>query len=129
MTNNLPNGVIQVRGLRLWAHVGVLERERLLGQWFELDFYLWYKLENAAKKDDIKFTLDYSLGIYALRDLSDNINCYTMEHFSERILNCLEDLYGILPMKIILRKCHAPINGFSGDVGIERSRNLQIYNN
>jgi dihydroneopterin aldolase len=28
---------IQVRGLRLWAHVGVLDFERRDGQWFELD--------------------------------------------------------------------------------------------
>ena len=39
---------IVVRDLRLWAHVGVLESERQLGQWFELDLELGVDLSAAA---------------------------------------------------------------------------------
>ncbi|MDP4707690.1 MAG: dihydroneopterin aldolase, partial [Cyanobium sp. MAG_237] len=38
---------IQVRGLRLWAHVGVLDFERSEGQWFELDLELGVDLSAA----------------------------------------------------------------------------------
>ena len=74
--------------------------------------------------DDIKSTLDYCIAIQSLQRLSEQLKCSTIECFSEAILNCLEELYGPLPMTLILRKCHAPIPGFTGDVGIERSRNI-----
>ncbi len=124
MSDSLPSGKIHIRGLRLWAHVGVLEQEKLLGQWFELEFSIWTQLDIAAKNDDIKLTLDYSIAIQSLQRLSEQFKCSTIECFSEAILNCLEELYGPLPMTLILRKCHAPIPGFTGDVGIERSRNI-----
>ena len=58
---------ILVRGLRLWAHVGVLEQERLLGQWFELDFSLAWDLAGAGASDQLELSLDYSLAITALQ--------------------------------------------------------------
>ena len=45
------NDAIHVRGLRLWAHVGVLEQERRDGQWFSLDISLWSDLSSAAASD------------------------------------------------------------------------------
>ena len=124
MINNLPSEIIHVKGLRLWAHVGVLEEERLLGQWFELDFSIWIDMKNASTKDDLSLSIDYSLGIKALQQLSFDIRCFTIESFSEQILNCLENLYGPLPMRVLLRKCSAPVPGFTGVVGIERNRHM-----
>lgn len=56
---------VVVRGLRLWAHVGVLEHERRMGQWFELDFSLGCSMAAAAAADDLSQTLDYSRAIQA----------------------------------------------------------------
>ena len=47
---------------------------------------------------------------------------YKVEHFSEKILTRLEDLFGPLPMRIVLKKCNAPVPGFKGIVGVERTR-------
>ncbi len=113
-----------MKGLRLWAHVGVLEEERVLGQWFELDFSIWHDMENASATDDLSLSIDYSIGIKELQQLSFEINCFTIESFSEQILNCLENLYGPLPMKVFLRKCSPPVPGFTGVVGIERNRHM-----
>jgi dihydroneopterin aldolase len=96
-----PSDRILVRGLRLWAHVGVLEQERLLGQWFELDL---------------------SRAITALQRLAGDLRCLTLEHFAERIFETLEQLYGPVPMALELRKCQAPVPGFSGIVAVQRSR-------
>ena len=49
-----PSDRILVRGLRLWAHVGVLEQERLLGQWFELDLSLGFDLAAAGASDQLE---------------------------------------------------------------------------
>jgi dihydroneopterin aldolase len=113
---------IVVRGLRLWAHVGVLEPERRLGQWFELDLELGWDLAAAAAGDDLTATLDYSRAITALQQQARSIVCLTLEHWSEQILVLLEELYGPVPMVVELRKCQAPVPGFSGSVAVRRRR-------
>jgi len=113
---------IVVRGLRLWAHVGVLEPERRLGQWFELDLELGWDLAAAAAGDDLTATLDYSRAISALQQQARSIVCLTLEHWSEQILVLLEELYGPVPMVVELRKCQAPVPGFSGSVAVRRRR-------
>ena len=121
-----PSDQIHVRGLRLWSHVGVLEHERIQGQWFELDFSLGLNLEESAIKDELSLTSDYSIGINELQKLSFQINCLTIEAYSQKILDLLENIYGKVPIKIYLRKCSPPIAGFTGFIEIERSRNIIV---
>ncbi len=123
MKSYLPEGAIHVRNVKLWAHVGVLDQERLMGQLFDLDFTLWLDLEQAAKDDDLAATADYSIAIREIQELSLQCNCLTIEHFSDQILNRLEAIYGSLPMEVILRKCAPPVHGFTGVVELKRSRN------
>ncbi|WP_269622818.1 dihydroneopterin aldolase [Prochlorococcus marinus] len=116
---------IQVDGLNLWAHVGVLEEERLLGQRFLLDFIIWIDVENAVKGDNLINTVDYSLAVQKIQQLALDINCMTIEYFSEQILNQIENIYGSVPIQITLQKCFPPIHGFSGSVSIRRTRNFK----
>jgi dihydroneopterin aldolase len=113
---------VVVRGLRLWAHVGVLEQERRLGQWFELDVVLGADLAEAARDDSLAASLDYSRLISDLQQLAPRTECLTLEHFSERILARVEVLYGSVPVRLELRKCAAPVAGFTGLVAVRRSR-------
>lgn len=113
---------IHVRGLRLWAHVGVLERERLLGQWFELDLTLWWPLAPAGRADALALSLDYGVAIQALQRLARELRCLTLEAFAEQVLDLIERLYGPVPQRLELRKCRAPVPGFSGSVAVERWR-------
>ena len=113
---------IHIRELMLWAHVGVLEHERRDGQWFSLDITLWQDLSVAGASDDLAASLDYSRAIIALQELSRGLVCQTIEHFSDRVLDQLELLYGPVPVRLELRKCAAPVPGFSGEVAVERRR-------
>ena len=92
MINCLPSGAIHVNDLHLWAHVGVLEKERIIGQWFSLDFSLWLDLDKAGEDDNLSSTFDYSLAIGDIQQLALQMNCLTIEHFSEKILDLLESL-------------------------------------
>jgi dihydroneopterin aldolase len=113
---------IEVRGLRLWAHVGVLEVERERGQWFELSFRLAADLSAAARRDDLGASHDYARAISALQEQARSVRCRTLEHWSERILDLLEELYGQVPIELELIKCAAPVAGFSGTVAVRRRR-------
>lgn len=113
---------IVVRDLRLWAHVGVLEHERELGQWFEIDLELAFDLGVAGVSDRLADTLDYSRLITALQQQARTIDCQTLEHWSERMLDLAETLYGPVPIRLELRKCNAPVPGFDGLVGVRRQR-------
>lgn len=116
------NDAIHIQDLRVWAHVGVLEQERLHGQWFSLDLTLLVDLHRAASSDNLAATADYSLAVKAVQELATRLRCQTIEHFSEQVFEQLEALYGLLPMRVILRKCKAPIPGFAGTVAVERHR-------
>jgi dihydroneopterin aldolase len=113
---------ILVRGLRLWAHVGVLPFERERGQWFELDLELAVDLEPAGRSDDLADTLDYSCLIAALQRQARQLRCHTLEHYSEQILALVAELAGPLPVQLELRKCAAPVPGFTGQVAVRRQR-------
>jgi dihydroneopterin aldolase len=113
---------IHVRGLRLWAHVGVLEQEREQGQMFELAFRLGADLAVAARADDLAASFDYVKAITALQAQARTIRCLTIEHYSERILALLEECYGAIPLEVSLSKCHPPIAGFTGSVAVRRRR-------
>ena len=113
---------ILVRGLRLWAHVGVLEIERAHGQWFELDFSMAIALKPAGSSDGLADTLDYSLLIKALQRQARTIRCFTIEHYSEEILDLAEQTYGPVPIWLQLVKCAAPVPSFCGQVAVQRSR-------
>ena len=119
---SLPLDIIRVENLRLWAHVGVLEHERDHGQWFRVDLALHLDLSESARADSLAATADYSLGVQALQRLASEITCHTLEHFSERMFEELEGIYGAMPMHLRLSKCHAPIPGFAGTVSLERWR-------
>jgi len=123
------SSAIHIKDINLWAHVGVLERERINGQSFVLDISFWLDLDESSKLDQLDKTIDYSEAIKAVQNLSFEIKCLTIEHFSDQILNLLESLYGQVPMNIILKKCSPPIDGFNGSVLIERKRNFSFLIN
>ncbi len=117
---------IHVNDIRIWAHVGVLEHERIKGQWFSIDFSVWLNLDKASYKDDVSYSIDYGKAIEGLKKLSGDFKCSTMEKLSEQILDYLESLYGSFPLRVLVRKCSVPVDGFDGSVVIEKYRNLPL---
>lgn len=113
---------IVVRGLRLWAHVGVLPFERERGQWFELDLELAVDLAAAGRSDNLAHSLDYAVVIQALQRQASTLRCLTLEHYSEQILTLIAERCGPVPVQLELRKCAAPVPGFSGQVAVRRQR-------
>ena len=111
---------LKIENIKLWARVGVLDEERELGQLFILDIFLWTDFEKCTVNDDIKKTVDYSKLVQILKDQSKKIYCYTIEKYSNSILEIIDQEFKISKIKIILTKCNPPITGFDGKVSIVR---------
>jgi len=111
---------LKIENIKLWSRVGVLDEERELGQLFILDIFLWTDFEKCTVNDDIKKTVDYSKLVQILKDQSKKIYCYTIEKYSNAILEIIDQEFKISKIKIILTKCNPPITGFDGKVSIVR---------
>ena len=109
-----------IENIELWARVGVLDKERKLGQLFSLDILLWTDFEKCTVNDDIKKTVDYSKLVQILKDQSKKIHCFTIEKYSKAILEIIDSEFKLSKIKIILTKCNPPIIGFDGKVSIVR---------
>ncbi len=111
---------LKIENIKLWARVGVLDEERELGQLFILDIFLWTDFEKCTVDDDIKKTIDYSKLVQILKDQSKKIYCFTIEKYSNEILEIIDQEFKLSKVKIILTKCNPPITGFDGKVSIVR---------
>ena len=111
---------LKIEKIKLWARVGVLDEERELGQLFILDIFLWTDFEKCTINDDIKKTVDYSELVQILKDQSKKIYCYTIEKYSNEILEIINQEFKLSKVKIILTKFNPPITGFDGKVSIVR---------
>ena len=111
---------LKIENIKLCARVGVLDEERELGQLFILDIFLWTDFEKCTVNDDIKKTVDYSKLDQILKDQSKKIYCFTIEKYSNAILEIIDQEFNLSKIKIILTKCNPPITGFDGKVSIVR---------
>ena len=111
---------LKIEDIELWARVGVLDEERQLGQLFSLDIFLWTDFEKCTANDDIKKTVDYSKLVEILKSQSKKIYCFTIEKYSNAILEIIDREFKLSKIKIILTKCNPPIIGFDGKVSIVR---------
>ena len=112
---------LKIENIKLWSRVGVLDEERELGQLFILDILLWADFEKCTVTDDIKKTVDYSKLVQILKDQSKKIYCFTIEKYSNEILEIINQEFKLSKVKIILTKCNPPITGFDGTVSIVRT--------
>ena len=116
---------LKIQNIKLWARVGVLDKEREFGQLFSLDLVLWSEFEKCALTDDVNETIDYSSLISDIKVHSKNFSCKTIEKYSSEILNLVIKRYKPSRLQILLTKCKPPIIGFDGQVTIMKSYERQ----
>jgi len=75
---------------------------------------------SVMENDDLKKTVDYSKLVELLKDQSKKIYCFTIEKYSNIILEIIDKEFQLSKIKIILTRCNPPITGFDGKVSIVR---------
>tara|TARA_B100000579_G_C22780560_1_gene829044 strand:+ start:1135 stop:1521 length:387 start_codon:yes stop_codon:yes gene_type:complete len=115
---NMKKDYLKIKGIDLWARVGVLEKERKFGQLFNLDIYIWFNFDESSKNDDLGASIDYSIIIKKIKEHSKKFSCLTIENYSEEIIKIIQSGFNPDRIKICLTKCQPPIDGFNGKVSI-----------
>ena len=81
---------IDLRGIEVWAHHGVLPEEREHGQPFRIDVRLELDIAAAARSDDLGATVDYRDVAVAVRDAATGGPYQLIETVAARVADaCL----------------------------------------
>ncbi len=113
---------ITLTGLRVHAHHGVYESERLTGQEFIIDVTLHVDASQAAKSDDINDTVHYGKLAESLVHLVSGAEVNLLETLAERIATaCLSDPM-VGTVDVTVHKPQAPIPYSFTDVSVSITR-------
>ncbi len=110
---------IKLKNIQLYGWHGVADKEKKIGQQFEIDVEASLDCDEAIRSDDITKTIDYS-----------HIYDFVVSKFSSKKYNLIEALAGDIARslvrkftldncKVIIRKPDAPINGILDTVETE----------
>lgn len=77
-------GTVEVNGLRLMAHHGVMPQERAIGNIFEVTVHLRYPMSGAMRNDDLDGTLNYAAVIDVIKQTMDTPSAL-LEHVAYRL--------------------------------------------
>ncbi|WP_291314036.1 dihydroneopterin aldolase [Corynebacterium sp. UBA2622] len=110
---------IELKGLRVYAHHGVLEHETRHGQAFTLDITCWLDFSAAAADDDLTRTVNYAELAQLAHDIAAGTPRQLIEtvatEIAEEALRCYPVLHAV---EVTLHKPHAPIPLTFDDVAV-----------
>lgn len=115
---------ISIKGLRVFAHHGVFESERLNGQGFFIDADVWIDGEAAAANDDLAKTVHYGELANALVAAAKANPVDLIETLATRLLELVMNFGGgeatgiVKKAKITVHKPKAPIEHEFSDVSV-----------
>jgi dihydroneopterin aldolase len=95
---------IEILGLELHGHHGVLERERALGQRFVFDLELDIADETAARSDRIDDAVDYREAVAIVREVSDGRAYHLLEALATALADALLQRLAVTRVRVRVRK-------------------------
>jgi len=119
---------IQLRGLTVRGHHGVLEHERRDGQDFVVDVTVWIDLDAAAASDDLRDTVDYG---ELARRVSDIVGGPARNLIETVAADVAEDVMRdqrIDAVEVVVHKPQAPIPLAFNDVSVVARRSRRSGN-
>ena len=114
-------GVIRLQNMVFYAHHGVLDAERELGQIYEVDVEFSLDLSGASTRDDLAQTVDYR-EVYSLVSKVVVESEYSLlEALAQAIVIAITRRYRLDDVLVRVRKPHPPIQGQIDCVEVELS--------
>lgn len=105
----MPQGIIEINKIRIYAHHGVIAQEHRVGNEFEVSAKLIYPIETAMSNDNISGTLNYAKVIEIIKsEMATPSNL--LEHVIKRIHTSLITQYPLIKGgSITIAKLSPPI--------------------
>lgn len=114
---------IRIVGIRGFAHHGVLDHERAIGQEFTVDVELDADFTAAATTDDLALTVDYGQVAQIAHDrLLADPPFRLIESLADAIAADVVSLPGVQAVAVTVHKPHAPMPVGVADVSVTRRR-------
>lgn len=102
---------IELRGIHLYAHHGVMEQERAVGAWFTIDLTLKLDDHSCAYSDSIESTVSYA-DVYEIICREMKIASNLLEDVCRRIMERIFDAFkAVTNISITLAKDTPPMGG------------------
>ena len=113
---------IELLGLREFGRHGVLEHERINGQFFSVDATLGLSISHAANTDDLADTVNYAEVADSIRARIAGEPVDLIEKLAELIADDCLAFPQVVSATIRVHKPDAPIEGEFGDVIVTRAK-------
>lgn len=117
---------VLIESLGVDTVIGVYDWERRITQRLEIDLELATDIRPAAQTDDIVLTLDYAAISARIGDFASRHEFALVETFAERLAETLRDDFGILWLRLTVRKPGAVASAASVGVRIERGNRAEV---
>lgn len=113
---------ITLTGLRVFGRHGVLDHERADGQEFVVDLDLVVDIAEAAERDDLAATVDYSAIAQVVADIVGGEPRDLIETVATEIADVIVDGFDVDEVTVVLHKPEAPIPHPFADVSVTVTR-------
>lgn len=115
---------ILFENLKIYAHHGVLEEERIIGTYYLINAEIHADLWKASLSDDLKDTINYA-EINEIFHEEMRIPSNLLEHVVARMMNAIEKKFRkISYIKIKLTKTSPPMRGEMDGVSVEMEKDF-----
>ena len=124
MTGQVAPAVVRLRGLSVYAHHGIVEEERRLGQRFEFDVEVEFADCRACRTDDVSDAVEYEAIAAVVVEVATNFRFHLLEALADAV--CLE-LLAEFPIERARLEVHKPAPSMPhsiarASVEVERTR-------
>jgi 7,8-dihydroneopterin aldolase/epimerase/oxygenase len=109
---------IEIRGLRVFAHHGVLDSEREQGQTFVFDIWLECPPSRADETDDLADAVDYSAVCDRVAELACGGPYRLLERLAALIADDIVTRFGVTHARVRVAKPEVPIPLSLGEVAV-----------
>ena len=113
---------IEIRALRADAVHGVLDRERVEAQPFEVDVDVGVDMRAAAASDDIADAVDYALVVARVLAVLAGPPRRLLERLASEVAQAILALPGVTEVTVGLRKLAPPLDAKVASAGVRLTR-------
>lgn len=114
---------IELTGIEVYAHHGVLPHETERGQRFSIDVTCWLDFREAAAGDDLAKTVDYGAIAQLAHDIASGTPRQLIETVASEIADtAMRQFSALHAVEVTLHKPQAPIPVVFGDVAVVARR-------